>query len=145
MISVLRAVAMTSRTSTIQSPMMFMAIVSLMMFDTLAQDSFSLEPSNAKASLDVESQIWPIFRSRCLKCHGPKTGDGTSPGGGFRIDTMDVILAGGHTGNPILGESGELLRRLASTDTSYRMPKDEIPLSESQMELIRDWIGAGTP
>ncbi len=145
MIPASSAFAMFSRAFTIQSPMMFTAIVSLTMLIAHAQDTPSSESGPSDVTVDVESQIWPIFRSRCLNCHGPETADGTGPGGGFRIDTIDGILAGGHTGVSIVGESGELMRRLVSTDANYRMPKDEIPLSSSQIELIGNWIHAGTP
>ncbi len=94
--------------------------------------------------IDVEAQVWPILRDRCLRCHGGKTGTGsTIVDGGFRLDTREYLTAGGHTTNKMLGDDGELMRRITSDDEDYRMPKADIPLPETQIQLIRAWIVSG--
>lgn len=87
-----------------------------------------------------EHDVWPILRERCVRCHGPERVEGS-----LRLDRHELALRGGHTGGDILGKNGdsELLRRLESEDPGYRMPRDEVPLSVDQVEILRAWIAGG--
>jgi hypothetical protein len=98
---------------------------------------------DAKTTLsrvDVQEQIWPILRTRCLGCHGPGRAEGE-----LRLDDKKFIDDGGHTGNVILGtvEDSELLRRLNSKNEDYRMPKSHEPLSSNEVQLFTRWIAQG--
>jgi Planctomycete cytochrome C len=90
--------------------------------------------------VDVQKEIWPILRTRCIGCHGPSRADGE-----LRLDEKKFIDRGGHTGNAILGTAAdsELLRRLTSMDEDYRMPKNQYPLSSDEVELFTRWVEQG--
>ena len=92
--------------------------------------------------MDFATQVWPIFQSRCFHCHGD-----TKAKGDLRMDVHEHLLAGGHSGNEIIGsvDDSELLRRITSVEDDYRMPKNEVPLSKDQVELIESWIAQGAP
>lgn len=96
----------------------------------------------AQSSVDVESEIWPVLRERCLHCHNEDLAEGQ-----LRLDRKTLIEQGGHTGNVILGsvDSSELLRRLRSADENYRMPKDDAPLPDETVERFQRWIEQGAP
>lgn len=97
----------------------------------------SNDETNA-SPIDFRTQIWPIIESRCLHCHGP-----TKQKGELRLDRLEFVQAGGHTGNAILAdrpEKSELFLRVSSDDPKYRMPSLEPPLSAEQIELLREWI-----
>jgi len=86
-------------------------------------------------------EVFAIFRNRCLRCH--ETGNEE---GGFRLDTHEGILQGGHTGLSVLGKGSdgeaqsELIKRIKSEDTNYRMPKNAPALAESEIEKITTWV-----
>ncbi len=92
-------------------------------------------------AVDFKTQIWPILQAHCLKCHGPEKQKGE-----LRLDDRSFVQAGGHTGNAILAdrpETSELYLRVTSEDPKYRMPATGPPLSQDQIELIRQWIAEG--
>jgi len=99
-----------------------------------------VETSSASPVIDVQAQIFPILTTQCISCHGPDKADGE-----LRLDRLEHIERGGHSGNPILGnvELSELLRRISSSNPDYRMPEGQPPLSDEQIELFRAWIASG--
>jgi hypothetical protein len=103
---------------------------------------FAAAQETVDDKVDVRREVWPILRQRCLYCHDQKNARGD-----LRLDSKAAIEEGGHTGRKILGteEDSELLRRITSTDIGYRMPKEETPLSESQIDTLRRWIRQGAP
>jgi mono/diheme cytochrome c family protein len=99
--------------------------------------------AGASPPIDFETDIRPIFTQHCLKCHGPD-----KRSGGLQLDAREFAEAGGDTGGPILGgtlDTNELVRRVASPDRSYRMPKNAPPLTPEELQRIRDWVRQGTP
>ena len=101
-----------------------------------SQGAKSAEPIN------FAEEVWPILKSRCFHCH-----DAASAQGELRLDEHDSVLAGGHSGQTIIGtiDDSELLRRIKSEEDGYRMPKDEVPLTVEEVERIERWIEAGAP
>jgi hypothetical protein len=91
--------------------------------------------------VDFRSQIEPIFKDHCWKCHGEE-----KRSGGLRLDRHLFAEAGGDSGKPILGdkpEQNELYLRVSSSDRSYRMPKNSEALPADEIETIRQWIEQG--
>lgn len=86
--------------------------------------------------IDFQTQIWPLWESHCIRCHGKDRAEAR-----LRLDLPSAILP-----EPLLvpGDSSksELLRRLKSQEAGYRMPP-EVSLSTGEMELIRRWIDEG--
>jgi len=77
-----------------------------------------------------------------VACHGPKKAEG-----GYRIDTFDELFKPGDTGAPPVissdAVSGELLRRITSSDKSERMPADTDALTQPQIDVVKRWIVEG--
>ena len=90
-----------------------------------------------------ESAVLPIFRARCIDCHGEK-----NQSGGLRLDSFVEMNNGGEHGVVIAPGSGEkspLVRRLELPATSdERMPPDgKAGPSAEEIQVIRFWIDRG--
>ncbi len=94
-------------------------------------------------STGTDRQAIQILQSRCADCHGP-----TQQKGGFRVDGPKALFEGGDSGDKGVipgkpGESAVLLRIMGAK--GKQMPPKGPPLPESEIRLIRDWIGVGGP
>ena len=65
--------------------------------------------------VDFKRDIEPIFKARCLSCHGPQKQES-----GFRLDRRAVLLKGGDYSEPssVPGDpsKGTLLKAVKGTD-----------------------------
>lgn len=104
--------------------------------------TIGLTPANAWQDYDFNNDILVILKQRCLTCHS-----GDNREGDLWLDSREAMLAGGHTGSPLLGkvEESELLARIESTEAGYRMPKDGPPLTDQQQKTFRKWVADGAP
>jgi hypothetical protein len=94
----------------------------------------------ASSRVDFPRQIQPILADRCLECHSSDKRKG-----GLSLATYADALEGGRNGaaiRPGNSASSLLIHRLRG-DVEPQMPKDEEPLSESELALIRLWIDQG--
>jgi hypothetical protein len=86
----------------------------------------------------LERQIMPLFKARCVKCHGPAVRKGrlnlATPRGLARGGESGAIVEAGHTEESILWDKV----------SSGEMPPKE-PMAESEKQLIRRWIEHGAP
>ncbi|MEC8507883.1 MAG: DUF1549 domain-containing protein, partial [Planctomycetota bacterium] len=100
------------------------AIVALTGASTIAQD------------LNFAHDIRPTLSDTCYACHGP---DSQARVTDLRLDQRDSVIQSG-----ILA-SGELLKRLTSTDEDYRMPPPDAsrPISTEDRERLTQWIKDG--
>jgi hypothetical protein len=94
------------------------------------------------AEPDFARDIRPLLEKRCFECH-----DGRKQTASFRLDVKDVAFRGGESeavgivpGKP---EESEVLRRVATTDESERMPPEGEPLAAEEVQRLREWIAAG--
>ncbi len=90
-----------------------------------------------------EREILPVLRSRCVRCHGPQKQDGR-----LRLDSRQTLLRGGRSGPAVLaGDSAHspLFRAIIDLDPGLRMPPEEPPLPEQDIDRIRIWIDLGAP
>jgi mono/diheme cytochrome c family protein len=98
------------------------------------------------AEIDYQRDVQPILAEHCAACHGV---DQESREAGLRLDVRDSALKGGESGLAaiVLGkpEDSELWKRIASTDSDLLMPPTDHnkPLSQKQIETIRQWISDG--
>ena len=102
--------------------------------------AFPATPSSrAAAKLDFKRDVQPIFEQRCYECHGEK-----KQKSGLRMDRKAAVFRGGDSGKPAIigGKSSQspLLQRLTSKDPDEVMPPKGEPLSEAQVDSIRQWI-----
>jgi hypothetical protein len=102
-------------------------------------------PAGSRPAAPVKflRDVYPIFQSRCLECHGPERAEGA-----LRLDRHEFVERKGHTGTPLLGgdlDSNPIYLRVTSTDESFRMPKGGPPLSDEEISRLRRWVEQGTP
>ena len=85
------------------------------------------------------SQVLPILRENCFRCHGKKDK------GSLKLDSRDAALNAGDSeapavvpGNP---EASELIRRIRDRD----MPPTDEGLTQQQIEILEQWVATGAP
>jgi cytochrome c/WD40 domain-containing protein len=97
---------------------------------------------------NYERDIKPILARRCTVCHSAKNREALDLSGGLALDTYDAIVKGTSRRKVVIpGRStgSELVRRLSDADEDLRMPLQDVPLPQSQRELIGRWVDAGAP
>ena len=104
--------------------------------------SFASAADAAADSISFYKQIRPIFQAQCQGCHQPAKAQG-----GFVMTAFDRLLHGGESGEkaivPGKPEESHLLAEITLTDGKAEMPKDKAPLSQIEIDLIRNWIEQG--
>lgn len=93
------------------------------------------------AEIDFAHDIAPILKTHCAECHA-----GEKKQGGLSMDSREVLLAGGESGEAIkLGDSNDslLIERVTESDSELRMPPGADPLTPKQIDLLRQWIDSG--
>jgi mono/diheme cytochrome c family protein len=94
------------------------------------------------------SDVEPIFKKRCVKCHMDGGIRGPAPEG-LRLDRYASVVASRERAVIVPGApmASELLRRVVGTSRP-RMPLDGFPdryLSDDDVRLLSDWIAQGAP
>ncbi len=85
-----------------------------------------------------ETDVAPILREHCLKCHGAETRKG-----GLDLRTVAGIIHGGDTGAALVpGKSGESLI-VEQVALKEMPPGKNRKLNDAQVALIRTWIDSG--
>ncbi len=103
----------------------------------------ALVPSSilpAQSIPQFESEIVPIFARYCTHCHGQ-----SSPVAGLDLTNPLLLEKGGASGPALLKHSPEeslLYRRLVD---GTMPPAGQDKPTEREIEVIRQWIGAGAP
>jgi hypothetical protein len=83
--------------------------------------------------------VAPVLESRCVRCHNASVHKG-----GLALDRRDALEDGGETGpavEPGAPAESLLLEKVSGPKPS--MPKGETPLSDAEVDAIRQWITAG--
>ena len=104
---------------------------------------FAAAPAVAE-DVQFNRDIRPLLADRCFHCHGPDEGDRQA---GLRLDRADSE-GGAHESAIVPGssEESELFARIISDDPDTIMPPPDShkkPLTDSEKELIRQWIDQG--
>ncbi|MEZ6121599.1 MAG: DUF1553 domain-containing protein [Planctomycetaceae bacterium] len=104
----------------------------------------AIGPGNQVTAQDVDyrTQVKPILEARCYACHGRLKQEG-----GLRLETGELILAGGDSGPAIADRNPAaslLVQRVSSPDDS-RMPPpaDGSALKADEIEILSRWIQQG--
>ena len=89
-----------------------------------------------------ETKVRPLLAKHCYECHGPKKQESE-----LRLDSRDLILSGGASGEPaaIAGKPDQsiLLQSIKHTG-DYEMPP-EGKLTDAEIKIVSDWIKQGLP
>ncbi|WP_145170795.1 PSD1 and planctomycete cytochrome C domain-containing protein [Rubripirellula lacrimiformis] len=92
--------------------------------------------------IDFESDIYPIFESYCLHCHGEDEQES-----GLRLDSRVSLLRGGDSGLAALvpgdPDKSYLMDVITHADEDMAMPPDDDKLSDEAIEWVRRWIKDG--
>jgi len=86
------------------------------------------------AQVDYDSQIQPIFNSKCTQCHGNSAG--------LNLSSYENIMQGSNNGDVIIPYdyvNSELWQRI----NSGQMPPGNNDLTNDQVNLIAQWIDEG--
>ncbi len=86
------------------------------------------------------SEVLPILRSECFRCHGEKDS------GGLQLNSREMAIGGGYSGPAIEPgdvEASELIHRIKHDEADMRMPPTGKPLSAEQIATLENWIKDG--
>ncbi len=91
-----------------------------------------------------ETKIRPVLAEHCYKCH---SGQGKSPKGGLRLDSVAALRKGGDSGPAVVpGKPAEspLIKAVRYTDPDLRMPpKGKLP--NAVIADLERWVRLGAP
>ncbi len=98
--------------------------------------------STSRRKIDYSADVKPIFNKKCISCHG-----GVKQKAGFSLLFREEALGKTESGKPAIipGKplESELMRRITATDVEERMPYKHEPLSEKEIDILRQWIKEG--
>ncbi len=95
-------------------------------------------------TVSFAEDVLPIFRQRCVKCHGAEDEDGVRAEAGLYLLEYEQVMAGSEFGTVIEAgdpEKSYLLEMVVEGD----MPEEGDPVPEGEIAVIRAWIEAGAP
>ena len=97
---------------------------------------------HAQGTVQFARDVWPIFESKCVTCHGPE-----DQFNDLRLDSKDSILKGGKNGKVVVagdpGKSSLYVRVALPPDDLDIMPAEGDPLSPAQIDTLKRWIAEG--
>lgn len=100
-------------------------------------------PATVFSQVDYESEIQPIFTEYCVECHGGQNGvtlssyDAVMNSVGLQYGT-EIVVPGDANNSPIVDKISP-----GTPQYGVRMPQDGNYLSDSQIDLIVQWINEG--
>ncbi|MEM7478556.1 MAG: PSD1 and planctomycete cytochrome C domain-containing protein, partial [Planctomycetota bacterium] len=96
----------------------------------------------AEPKVDFATEVLPILREHCFRCHGSKNQEG-----GFRIDERQHAFGLGDSEERLIakGKPAEslLIQRLTNPDLGDIMPLDGSALAADEIEVLEQWIADG--
>ncbi len=100
------------------------------------------DKDQAAEQVSFYKQIRPIFQANCHGCHQP-----AKAGGGYDMTSFEKLLGGGESEMPAIvaknPDESYLLELITPVDGEAQMPRGRKPLSDIEIELIRQWIVQG--
>ncbi len=91
----------------------------------------------AAADDAFREHIAPLLERRCLSCHNDQQRKGD-----FSLQSLEAAMVDGYI-QPGNSRASHLLDLITPVDGSAEMPKDADPLSDDQIQHIRNWIDSG--
>lgn len=107
----------------------------------LTAEQLAQLPPPAAHKVNFSQEIKPMLEASCIKCHGRGRDRG-----GYRIDSRETTIQGGHGGEAIVpGKSAEsyLIELVMGFDPDNVMPQKGTKLTREQVGLLRAWIDQG--
>lgn len=89
-----------------------------------------------------DERIGALLTQRCLECHS-----GEKLEGGLDLSSRDALFKGGERGPAVVTGRGRdsLLTKLVRRQQEPHMPAEGDPLSDSDIQLLTEWINCGAP
>lgn len=95
-------------------------------------------------TVSFADDVAPIFKQRCVQCHGAETEDGVRAEAGLLLLTYEQVMAGSEFGTVV--EAGDPAKSyLIEMIVDGAMPEEGDPVPEEEVAIIRAWIEAGAP
>ena len=95
------------------------------------------------AQIDYNDQIQPIFDNNCISCHN----GGGAYAGNLDLSSYAETIEGGGSGNTVVPNdhaSSILYQRIILPESDQEsMPRNSTPLSQSDIDLVAQWIDEG--
>ena len=92
--------------------------------------------------IDFNTQVKPLLNKKCIVCHG-----GVKRQGDFSMLFRSEALAVTKSGKPAIipgdPDGSEMIKRLMHKDPEERMPYKQAPLSQNEIDILRQWIKEG--
>ena len=96
----------------------------------------------SSGDIDFNADIRPILNKKCITCHG-----GVKRSGGFSLLFRTEALSPNESGHPAIvpGDpaASEMLTRILHADPEERMPPENPPLPQEEIDLLTEWIEQG--
>ena len=103
---------------------------------------FACHHLNNNNPVSFNQDIRPILNKHCVQCHG-----GVKRSGGlsllFRKTALETLESGMQAIVPGNTRNSELYQRLIHDDPELRMPLEKPPLSQQDIQLLKQWIEEG--
>ncbi|WP_299553728.1 PSD1 and planctomycete cytochrome C domain-containing protein [Seonamhaeicola sp.] len=93
-------------------------------------------------NIGFNEHVRPILNKKCISCHG-----GVKQSGGFGLVFRDNALGETKSGKKgiVPGRPGksEMIKRITHADPELRMPPEEAPLTQEEIEILTKWVEQG--
>jgi hypothetical protein len=112
---------------------------------THGENYFPITSKNEPANPEnvYQSLVQPILKEKCSSCH-----NSSKTKGGLNLETVELMLKGGENGTALV--SGNALEShmiklilLPLDDKMHMPPKQKSQLTESEIEVLTEWINSG--
>src|SRR3954452_20869590 len=97
-------------------------------------------PAANRVGVSFKDEVLPLLIENCLDCHSAEKRKG-----GLSLATYADVLEGGKDG-PVVrpgNSDGSLLIHRITGEVEPQMPKEGVPLTGSEIAVIRRWIDDG--
>jgi mono/diheme cytochrome c family protein len=116
-----------------------------LLFSSVASAQTTTQATKVESSavqVDFVRQVRPLFQRHCYACHAAE-----KQKGGLRLDIKSAAFKGGDTwgASIVPGDvsASPLMELITSHDDDLRMPMDAARLTESEIQIVRQWIEQG--
>ncbi|WP_439555561.1 DUF1553 domain-containing protein [Dyadobacter sp.] len=104
--------------------------------------SFTLSTTWFGSKVDYNADVKPILNKHCMGCHG-----GVKKAGDVSFLFEHEMLEPGKSGKiPVVrgdADASEMIRRILTDDPDEKMPKNSAPLSDNEVDVLKQWINEG--
>ncbi|MDG2130833.1 MAG: DUF1549 domain-containing protein [Fuerstiella sp.] len=119
---------------------LFAALSLLAILPSLA--AVNADENNASQAVSFHKQVKPILQAQCQGCHQPAKASGE-----YVMTDFAKLFDGGESGDAAIvpGKPDEsyLIAQITPEDGAASMPPKGKPLSDVEIELIRNWVAQG--